>query len=63
MDQKLLLALNNLSENEIDDKVIYLPNYYPIDVFKTKIKEEKESLDKANKWISDLRNSLIEKEN
>ena len=41
---KVFLKAKNLSDNEINEKVIYLPNYYPVDAFKTKPKEEKDEI-------------------
>jgi hypothetical protein len=41
---KVFLKAKNLSDNEINEKVIYLPNYYPVDTFKTKPKEEKDEI-------------------
>lgn len=59
-----LRSLNNLSEKEVDDKVLYLPNYYPIDGFKTKTKEENLEKDFINICcfgaIRPLKNQLIQ---
>lgn len=42
---KVFLKAKNMSDNEINEKVIYLPNYYPVvDNFKTKPKEEKDEI-------------------
>ena len=42
---KVFLKAKNMSDNEINEKVIYLPNYYPVvDNFKTKPKEKKDEI-------------------
>lgn len=56
-----LKAMNNFTEKEINDKVIYLPNYYPIDAFKTKKYEEKDFINICCFGaIRPLKNQLIQ---
>ena len=45
IEVKVFLKAKNMSDNEINEKVIYLPNYYPVvDNFKTKPKEKKDEI-------------------
>ena len=58
---KVFLKAKKLSDNEINEKVIYLPNYYPVDTFKTKIKEEKDEINICCFGaIRPLKNQLIQ---
>lgn len=56
-----LNAMNNLSEDEINNKVIYLPNYYPVETFKTRKYKEKDFINICCFGaIRPLKNQLIQ---
>jgi hypothetical protein len=58
---KVFLRAKQISEDEINKKVIYLPNYYSIDTYINKLKEEKDEINICCFGaIRPLKNQLIQ---